>query len=57
MLWNMGHESLGPFITSLLELKLDINTMLEWQRHSQKNGYTVCTTYIQAVSGPGLCTH
>ena len=26
---------LGSFVTSLLELKLDINTMFEWQQHSQ----------------------
>ena len=33
----MGHEPPGPFITSLLELKLDTNTMFEWQRHSQES--------------------
>ena len=27
----MGHEPSGPFITSLLDLKLDTNTMFEWQ--------------------------
>ena len=27
----MGHEPPGPFITSLLEIKLDTNTILEWQ--------------------------
>ena len=31
----LGHEPSGSFITSLLELKLDVNTMFEWQRHSQ----------------------
>ena len=31
----MGKEPPGPFITSVLELKLDANTMLEWQKHSQ----------------------
>ena len=31
----MEHEPSGPFITSVLELKLDVNTMFEWQRHSQ----------------------
>ena len=31
----MGHELSGPFITSVLELKLDTNTMFEWQKHSQ----------------------
>ena len=33
----MGHESPGPFITSLLEIKLNANTMFEWQRHSQES--------------------
>ena len=31
----MGHEPSGSFITSLLELKLDTNTMFEWQKASQ----------------------
>ena len=31
----LGHEPPGPFVTSLLELKLDTTTMFEWQRHSQ----------------------
>ena len=33
----MAHYSTvhHAFITSILELKLDVNTMLEWQRHSQ----------------------
>ena len=31
----MEYEPSGPFITSVLELKLDVNTMFEWQRHSQ----------------------
>ena len=33
----MGHEPPGPFITSLLELKLDTETMFEWQRHRQES--------------------
>ena len=32
--WTM-HEPSSPFITSVLELKLDTNTMFEWQKHSQ----------------------
>ena len=32
---SMGYEPSGPFITSVLELKLDTNTMFEWQKHSQ----------------------
>ena len=31
----MDYEPSGPFITSVLELKLDVDTMSEWQRHSQ----------------------
>ena len=31
----MEHEPSGPFITSVLELKLDPNTMFEWQKFSQ----------------------
>ena len=33
----MKHEPSGPFITSLLELKLDSGTMFEWQKFSQKS--------------------
>ena len=33
----MGNEPSGAFITSPLELKLDTNTMFEWQRHSQSS--------------------
>ena len=33
----MGHEPSNSFITSLLELKLDPNTMFEWQRHTQEH--------------------
>ena len=31
----MGYEPSGPFITLVLELKLDLNTMFERQHHSQ----------------------
>ena len=31
----MDYEPSGPFVTSILELKLDPTTMFEWQRHSQ----------------------
>ncbi len=31
----MGYESSGSFVTSMLELKLDVDTMFEWQRQSQ----------------------
>ena len=33
----MGSDPSGAFITSMLELKLDVNTMFEWQRHSQSS--------------------
>ena len=32
---SLGHDPPGPFITSLIELRLDATTMFEWQRHSQ----------------------
>ena len=31
---SMGFQPSGPFVTSILELKLDHVTMFEWQRHS-----------------------
>ena len=33
----LGNEPSGPFITSLLELKLDSNTTFEWQKFSQES--------------------
>ena len=33
---GMDCEPSSPFITSMVELKLDQNTMFEWQKHSQK---------------------
>ena len=33
----MGQPPSGPFVTSILELKLDSNSMFEWQRHTQKS--------------------
>ena len=33
----MDYEPSGPFITSVLELKLDTNTMFKWQKHSQES--------------------
>lgn len=32
---SMGHDPPGPFITSMLELKVDLDTMVEWHRHVQ----------------------
>ena len=31
----MGHEPSNTFLTSLLQLKLDKTTQLEWQKHNQ----------------------
>ena len=31
----MGHDYSGPFVTSLIELKLDTTIMFEWQRYTQ----------------------
>ena len=33
----MDREAPGPLITSILELKLDSNTMFAWQKHSQES--------------------
>ena len=33
---SMGFEPSGPFITSVLELKLDSGTSFEWQKASQE---------------------
>ena len=33
----LSYEPSGPFITSVLEIKLDTNTMFEWQKHSQES--------------------
>lgn len=30
----MGYEPSGPFVTSIVELKLDPTTLFEWQKHS-----------------------
>ena len=32
---SMEYDPSGPFITSILELKLDTTTLFEWQKHSQ----------------------
>ncbi len=42
----LGQEPSGPFITSLLELKLDPNTIFEWQRHSQNSHYQQLLHFI-----------
>ena len=31
----MHYEPSGPFITSVLDLKLDVHTIFEWQKHNQ----------------------
>ena len=33
----MKHEPSSSFLTSVIELKLDVDTMFEWQKHSQAN--------------------
>ena len=32
---SMGHKPSAPFITSIIELKLDAMTMFEWQWHNR----------------------
>ena len=34
---TLGCELPGKFITSMIELKLDVDTLFEWQKHSQAN--------------------
>ncbi len=36
----MDNDLSGVFITSVIELKLDTDTLFEWQRHSQTQGKT-----------------
>ena len=42
MMWRalkaLGYEPSGPFVTSILELKLDTTTSFEWQKYSQGSG-------------------
>ena len=33
----MDYQAPGPFVTSVLELKLDQNTLFEWQKHSSES--------------------
>lgn len=49
----MGHEPSGPFITSVLELKLDTDTMFEWQKHSQET--TEMPHYQKLLEFLNLC--
>ena len=46
---SMDFEPSGPFITSMLELKLDANTMFEWQKFSQDLLAHVVTCLSKAV--------
>ena len=32
---TLGCDLPGKFLTSMIELKLDVNTLFEWQKHSQ----------------------
>ena len=34
---TLGCDLPGTFITSMIELKLDVDTLFEWQKHSQKS--------------------
>lgn len=34
---SMGYEPSGPYVTSILELRLDQTTLFEWQKHSQSS--------------------
>ena len=49
----MGFEPSGPFITSILELKLDPDTSFEWQKTSQKD--TGVPHYSKLLDFLNLC--
>ena len=49
----MGYEPSGPFITSAIELKLDANTMFEWQKFSQ--AHTAVPHYQHILEFVHLC--
>ena len=34
---SMEYDRSGPFLTSIIELKLDPTTLFEWQKHTQEN--------------------
>ena len=42
----LGNESSGPFITSMLELKLGTNTAFEWQDFEEVPHYTKLLEYL-----------
>ena len=49
----MDYEPSGPFITSVLELKLDVSTMFEWQKHNQDS--TDVPHYKRLLEFMNLC--
>ena len=61
---SMEYDPSGPFITSILELKLDTTTLFEWQKHSQSKAevphYQELLTFIdlraQASEGSATAT-
>ena len=58
----MEYDPSGPFITSILELKLDTTTLFEWQKHSQSKAevphYQELLTFIdlRAQASEGSAT-
>ena len=59
---SMEYDLSGPFITSILELKLDTTTLFEWQKHSQSKAqvphYQELLTFIdlRAQASEGSAT-
>lgn len=43
---SMEYDPSGPFLTSVIELKLDQNTLFEWQKHTQE---TVVVPHYQKI--------
>ena len=46
----MDYEAPGPFITLVLELKLDQNTLFEWHKHSSEPLCLITMTYWDSLT-------
>ena len=51
---SMGYEPSGPFVASILELKLDQTTLFEWQKHSQSSASIPHYRELLESSLPGV---
>ena len=51
VLKTMGHNPSGPFMKSLIEMKLDWSTMYEWQRPAQESSdMPHCVEILQFIN-------